>query len=401
MEWGYLADWLNLLARWAHMVFGIAWIGASFYFVWLDNSLEKPPKTGNPRHLGELWSVHGGGFYHKVKFKSAPEKMPEHLHWFYWESYATWISGFFLMCVLYYASAETYLIDKSIADLSKWQAIGLGLGFLIAGWVVYDLMCRAFMRKPTLLSIGVVLYCVIAACALTHLFSGRGAFIHFGAMLATIMSANVLMVIIPGQRKSVAQMSRGEEPDPIHGERAKARSVHNTYFTLPVLFTMISNHYAMTYSSKHAWLVLLAIALAGAIIRLFFVLKHKAPPKWGILALGIAILVGVAVALKPPAIKPFSAQASGAAAAVSFAQVKAVVVEKCAGCHAAQPTYPGFAAAPKGYLFEKDDDIVRQAQVIHHQTVTLKAMPIGNLTNITEEQRLLIDVWYRSGARAH
>jgi uncharacterized membrane protein len=395
MDWSYVADWLNLLARWAHLVFGIAWIGASFYFVWLDNSLEKPPKTGNPRHLGEVWSVHGGGFYHKVKFKSAPETMPEHLHWFYWESYATWISGFFLMCVLYYVGAETYLIDKSIADLSHWQAVGLGLGFLILGWVVYDLMCRLFMRNEKVLAVGVVLYCVIAAYALTHLFSGRGAFIHFGAMLATIMSANVLMVIIPGQRKVVASMARGEEPDPIHGMRAKARSVHNTYFTLPVLFTMISNHYAVTYSSKHAWLVLLAITLAGAIIRLFFVLKHKAPPKWWVLVLGIAILVAVAFALRPVPVA-----STAGAPAVSMAQVQSLVQEKCTGCHAHKPSFAGFAAAPKGYVFETPEDIVRQAKAIHQQTVVLKAMPIGNLTQMTDEQRAIIDTWYRAGAKA-
>jgi uncharacterized membrane protein len=400
MDLSYVVDWLNLLGRWAHLVFGIAWIGSSFYFVWLDDSLEKPPKTGNPRHLGELWSVHGGGFYHIVKFKSAPETMPDHLHWFYWESYATWISGFFLMCVLYYAGAETYLVDKSIADLSKLQAIGIGLGFLVLGWVVYDLLCRIFINNSRLLAVAVVLYCVVASYALTHLFSGRGAFIHFGAMLATIMSANVLMVIIPGQRKTVAQMARGEEPDPIHGIRAKARSQHNTYFTLPVLFTMISNHYAMTYSGSSAWLVLLAMTLAGAIIRLFFVLKHKAAPQWWILGLGLAIIAGVAFALRPVPMANAPGAGTGNSAAPAFVVVKALIVEKCAGCHAAVPTYPGFAAAPKGVMLDTDDRILAQAQVIHQQTVTLKAMPIGNLTAITDAQRGVIDAWFRAGAKA-
>jgi uncharacterized membrane protein len=396
MDWSYWLDWLNLMARWAHIVFGIAWIGASFYFVWLDNSLEKPPKTGNPRHLGELWSVHGGGFYHKVKFKDSPETMPAHLHWFYWESYATWISGMVLMIVLYYANASTYLIDPAIARLSPMQAVGIGVGFLVLGWVVYDLMCRLFINNEKLLGVAVLLYCMVAAYALTHLFSGRGAFIHFGAMLATIMSANVLMVIIPGQRKSVAAMARGEKPDPIYAMRAKARSVHNTFFTLPVLFTMISNHYASTYSGAHAWMVLLAICAAGAIIRLFFVLKHQAPPQWWILVLGVGLLLLVGYLLKPAARISPAASASGP----SFASVEKIVQERCTGCHAKQPTYPGFTAAPKGYVFETAQDIIRQAQVIHQQTVVLKAMPIGNLTNITPEERQTLDAWFLMGAKA-
>jgi uncharacterized membrane protein len=392
MDASYLLDWLNLLARWAHLIVGIAWIGSSFYFVWLDNSLE-PPKTGNPRHLGELWSVHGGGFYNNVKFKGAPETMPEHLHWFYWESYSTWLTGFFLMCVLYYAGADTYLIDRSIADLTKWQAIGAGLAFLAGGWIVYDLLCRALHHSGRALGAAVIAYCVVAAWALTHLFSGRGAFVHFGAMLATIMSANVFFVIIPGQRKTVAAMKAGTSIDPAWGGNAKHRSVHNTYFTLPVLFCMISNHYAMTYSGRHAWLSLLAIAAAGVIIRLFFVLKHKSPPKWWLLVLGVAILAAVAVALRPAPL----AVAPGAKA--DFGEVRRIVAQRCTVCHAAQPSFQGFNAPPKGYQFDGDDRIVAQAQVIHQQSVVTRVMPIANITEMTDAERAVIDAWFRAGAR--
>ena len=395
MEVSYVLDWLNLLARWAHLIFGIAWIGASFYFVWLDNSLEKPPKTGNPLHLGELWSLHGGGFYHNVKYKGGPEKMPEHLHWFIWESYSTWISGFFLICVLYYTGAETYLVDKNVAELSKGEAIGIGLAFLAGGWLVYDRLCVWLAKDEKALAIAVYIYCIAAAFALTHLFSGRGAFLHFGAMLATIMTANVFFVIVPGQRKTVKALEEGKVPDPAWGAAAKHRSVHNTYFTLPVLFCMISNHYAMTYSGKQAWLVLLALSLAGVLIRLFFVFKHSAPPKWWLMAAGLVIIAGVAWVLKPV---PLPKPAEGAKGPV-FADVKKIVSERCTGCHAATPTFQGINAAPKGYVFDSDERIVTQAQLIYQQTVVTRVMPIGNITNMTDAERATIDGWFRAGAK--
>ena len=394
MEISYLLDWLSLLARWAHLIVGIAWIGSSFYFVWLDDSLE-PPRTGNPRHLGELWSVHGGGFYNNVKFKGAPEKMPDTLHWFYWESYSTWITGFFLLCTLYYAGAESYLIDRSVADLSRYQAIGLGLGFLAGGWVVYDLLCKVLHDHGRLLAAAVVAWCVVAAYALTHLFSGRGAFLHFGAMLATIMSANVFFVIIPGQRRMVAEMQAGEPGNPLWGARAKHPTVHNTYFTLPVLFCMISNHYATTYSARHAWLVLLAISLGGVLVRLFFVLKHKEAPRWWILALALLIFAAVAWALRPA---PVTGPAAGAAVP-TYASVKKIIDERCAVCHAAQPTFQGFPAAPKGVMLDTAERVVAQATLVHQQTVLSKAMPIGNITNMTDDERAVIDAWFRAGAK--
>jgi uncharacterized membrane protein len=393
MDSAYLLDWLNLVVRWSHLIVGIAWIGSSFYFVWLDDSLE-PTEDGDPSKLGQLWSVHGGGFYNNVKFKGAPPQMPQRLHWFYWESYSTWITGFFLMCVLYYAGAETWLIDRSVADLSKAQAIGIGLAFLGLGWVVYDVLCRLLAGRDRLLGLAVALYCVVAAYALTHLFSGRGAFIHFGAMLATIMSANVFFVIIPGQRKTVAAIGGGAAIDPAWGGRAKQRSVHNTYFTLPVLFCMISNHYAMTYSGTHAWAALLAIALAGVLVRWFFVLKHTSPPRWGLLGLGLAVLALVAVALRPVR----SPKPMAGTTAPAFAEVRRIVGERCTACHADRPTWPGFAAAPKGFVFDDDARIVRQAALIHQQAVVIRVMPIGNLTGITEAERSTLDAWFRAGA---
>ncbi|MBU6437656.1 MAG: urate hydroxylase PuuD, partial [Betaproteobacteria bacterium] len=287
MDTAYLLDWLNLLLRWLHVVTGIAWIGASFYFVWLDNSL-KPPKD---RDLidkgvsGELWAVHGGGFYNPQKYMVAPAHLPEELHWFKWESYSTWMSGFALLGFLYYLNAGTYLVDKSVLDITPVQAVLASLGFLAGGWVVYDLLCRSALAKHEAL-LGLVIYAFLVACAyaLTHVFSGRAAFLHMGAMIATIMTANVLMVIIPGQRKVVAQMRAGQPVNPVYGQRGKQRSVHNNYFTLPVLFAMLSNHYAFTYSSPHAWLLMALVLAAGVLMRLYFNLAHKGKRYWAIWA---------------------------------------------------------------------------------------------------------------------
>src|SRR5882724_2601507 len=303
----YLIDVLSLLGRWVHLVTGIAWIGASFYFVWLDNHLVAPMDDALVRKgvAGELWAVHGGGFYNAQKYRVAPQALPRVLHWFYWEAYSTFLSGFFLLALVYYAQAEVYLIDPRVAPLSKPAAIGIGLAFIIGGWLVYDALCRSPLAKS-----GAWLGCLIgllssaAAFALCRLFSGRGAFIEFGAMLGTIMVANVFFVIIPGQREMVRAKLEGREPDPRAGLRGKLRSVHNTYFTLPVLFTMISNHYAMTFGARYNWLVLIALCAAGVLIRVYFVARHKRherggkTPLWPAL-LGVAILIAVAFALAP------------------------------------------------------------------------------------------------------
>jgi len=274
----YLFDWINLLGRWVHTITGIAWIGASFYFVWLDNHLEEPKQQSDSDKgvSGEIWSVHGGGFYHAQKYQVAPEKLPENLHWFKWEAYTTWMTGMFMMAIMYWYGAEIYLIDTGVADLSKPVAIAIGIAVIAFGWLGYNWLCESEIGKNErnfILIIFVVL--TVLAFFLCHIFSGRGAYMHFGAMLGTIMVGNVLFVIIPGQKDLVKAKTEGRQPDPIHGIRGKQRSVHNTYFTLPVLFVMISNHYALTYGHQYNWAILIAITLIGALIRIYFVARHK------------------------------------------------------------------------------------------------------------------------------
>lgn len=395
----YGVEWLNLLVRWLHLITGIAWIGASFYFVWLDNSI-KPPKPGSDLEkqgvAGELWAIHGGGFYNPQKYLVAPKQLPVELHWFKWEAYSTWLSGFALLFIVYYFNASAMMIDKSVADLSTWQAIGIGLGTMVVGWTVYDLLCRSPLgQHDSLFGIVIFALIVLAAYALSKLLSGRAAYIHVGAMIGTIMVANVLMVIIPGQRKLVEAMKAGRSPDPVYGMRGKQRSVHNNYFTLPVLFIMISNHYAMTYNHAYNWLVLAAIMAAGVLIRHFFNLRHKGRIAWGYPAAGVALLLAVAVAIAPkPAARPQASEA-----AVDFKRVQAIVAQRCASCHSDQPTQPGFAAAPAGVMLHTPELIRQHAERVYRQTVQLKSMPIGNLTNMTDEERTLIGRWYESGAK--
>ncbi|QGZ41397.1 putative membrane protein [Pseudoduganella flava] len=401
---GYLVpyglEWANLLVRWLHIITGIAWIGASFYFVWLDNSI-RPPAPGSELAkkgvMGELWAVHGGGFYNPQKYLVAPAELPKELHWFKWEAYSTWLSGFALLTIAYYFNAQAMMVDKAVADLTTWQAVGIGIGFLVAGWIVYDLLCRSPLGRYDLW-FGVVIFALLvaAAYALTHLLSGRAAYIHVGAMIGTIMVANVAMLIIPGQRKMVGAMLAGGKPDPVHGIRAKQRSVHNNYFTLPVLFIMISNHYAMTYRHAHAWLVLALIMAAGVFIRHFFNLRHKGRIEWRYPAIGVALLLAVAVAIAPSKPAAVAAQADPAA---EFAQVKAIMDQRCAACHSAHPTQPGFATAPAGIVFDTPDQIRQRATQIHQQVVELKAMPIGNLTNMTDAERARIAAWFAAGAK--
>ncbi|MDC8757186.1 urate hydroxylase PuuD [Janthinobacterium fluminis] len=396
----YGLEWLNLLIRWLHMITGIAWIGASFYFVWLDNSI-RPPAPGSELAKkgvsGELWAVHGGGFYHPQKYLVAPAELPKNLHWFKWEAYSTWLSGIALLTIAYYFNAQAMMIDKSVADLSSWQAIGVGVGTLVLGWTVYDLLCRSPLAGRELY-FGLVVFALVvgAAYALTQLLSGRAAYIHVGAMIGTIMVGNVLMLIIPGQRKMVEAMSAGKLPDPSHGLRAKQRSVHNNYFTLPVLFIMISNHYAMTYRNEHAWLVLAFIMAAGVFIRHFFNLRHKGRLAWGYPLLGVALLVAVAVMIAPA---PPPARAAPADPAAQFFKVQAVVARRCASCHAARPSQPGFATAPAGIMLDTEGLIRQHAAQVYKQAVQLKAMPIGNLTMMTEDERALLGAWFEAGAK--
>ncbi len=393
----YFWDWINLLLRWLHVVTGIAWIGASFYFVWLDNSL-KPPKDQDLQDKGvsgELWAVHGGGFYNPQKYLTAPKNLPAELHWFKWESYTTWVSGFALLASLYYLNAGTYLIDKSVLDITPVQAVLISLAFLAGGWIVYDLLCRSRLSQSDLL-LGGAIYFFLVACsyALTHIYGGRAAFLHVGAIIATIMSANVLMVIIPGQRKVVAQMRAGEPVNPEYGRRGKQRSLHNNYLTLPVIFAMLSNHYAFVYSHPNSWLLMALVLAAGVLMRLYFNLEHKGKMFWS-----LWLVVAALALLAAWMVAPLSQPAPAATQDVTLAQVRPVIEGKCTVCHAAQPLYPGFAAAPKGIALQTDEQMRQHAKTIYEQTVRLKAMPMGNVTQITDAERALIAAWVEQGAR--
>ncbi len=397
MDAAYLLDWANLLLRWAHVIVAIAWIGSSFYFVFLDSSLTRPT---DPALLakgvdGELWAVHGGGFYHPQKYLVAPKTLPEHLHWFFWESYSTWLTGFALFTVMYLFNASTFLIDRQVhAWSSPGAAVAAALAFLVVCWFVYDGICRAFGRRAhgdLIVGVGVAAFVVLASWLACQLFAGRAAFLLVGAMLATSMSANVFVWIIPGQKKVIAQMKAGQPVDPLHGWRAKQRSVHNTYFTLPVLIAMLSNHYGWLTQGPHNWLALVGVMLAGALIRYSFVARHKALVQgkrvpWEYAAAGTLLLVLLAVWLAP---KPLPASAS--ATPVTLAQVQAVVAQRCAICHNAE-------VQNKAVALHTPELLRQHAQAVYQQAVVLKAMPLNNVTQITEEERALIRRWFESGA---
>ena len=394
MDAAFLLEWLNLLLRWSHMIVGIAWIGASFYFIWLDNHLQPPldPADVTRGIGGEVWAVHGGGFYVARKFKVAPEKLPPHLHWFMWEAYTTLITGFFLLCLVYYYGAEVALIDPSVMALTKPEAIAIGLGFLVLGWLVYDGLCRSPLGEDDLVLGGLLaVYCAGSAWALCHLFSGRGAYIHFGAMLGTIMVLNVFFVIIPGQRELVKAKQEGRVPDPRYGLKGRQRSVHNTYFTLPVLFTMISNHYAGLYGHAWNWVLLIMLSIAGALIRIWFVQRHKGNQNPLVLAAGLVMIALTALVSLPrpePDIGP----------PASFAEVEPIFKARCQSCHAAQPTQEGFAAPPKGVILQTKQEIHDRAAMVNQQVWVTRVMPPGNLTEITEAERRLIARWIKGGA---
>ena len=399
----YVLEWLNLLVRWLHIITGIAWIGASFYFVWLDDTI-RPPAPGSDLErkgvAGELWAVHGGGFYNPQKYLVAPAELPPELHWFKWEAYATWLSGFALLVIVYYMNAQAMMVDRSVADLSSWQAIGIGIGSLVAGWIGYDLLCRSpLVARPLAFGCVVWLLLVASGWGLTHVLSGRAAYLHVGAMIGTIMVANVAMLIIPGQRKMVNAMLAGQKPDPLHGIKAKQRSVHNNYFTLPVLFIMISNHYAMTYNHPHGWAVLGAIMLAGVLIRHFFNLRHRGRIEWRYPAAGVALLLALAVLMAP---SPRPRVAPGASAQVDhaarFAEVSAIMQQRCVSCHAQQPTQPGFAAAPLGVALDTPALVRQHAARIYQQSVQTHTMPLANLTHMTDAERAVVGAWFEAGA---
>ncbi|MCH9695603.1 MAG: urate hydroxylase PuuD [Gammaproteobacteria bacterium] len=388
----YGLEWLNLLVRWLHFITGVAWIGSSLYFIWLDNHLLVPrdPDDTEKGVGGEVWSVHGGGFYHAQKYKVGPLPLPEPLHWFKWEAYSTWLSGMFLLGLTYFVGAEVYLIDRSVADLSTASAIGISVAIIIGSWVVYDLLCKSpLARDERVFAALLLIMCSVLAWGLCSLFSGRAAYILFGAALGTIMVANVFFVIIPGQRQMVSEVARGELPDTAPGLRAKLRSVHNTYFTLPVLFVMTSNHYAMTYAHEYNWLVLIAISVAGALVRVYFVARHKGTASPLTVIAAVLILAGLAAALAPRG-------QDSATTEVDFAAVRDVIKARCSNCHSSAPIHPAFPNAPLGVMFDTDEQIVGDAARIHQQTVVTRVMPIGNLTAMTDEERNIIDQWYLS-----
>ncbi|WP_313025040.1 urate hydroxylase PuuD [Pseudomonas lopnurensis] len=417
----HLTEWLNLGIRWIHMIVGIAWIGASFYFVWLENNLNR----SNPREglSGDLWAIHGGGIYHLEKYKLAPPQMPENLHWFKWEAYTTWLSGVALLMVVYYLNPSLYLIAPG-SELSPAAAIAIGFGSLIVGWFIYDLLCDSPLGKtPALL--GLVLFVlVIAACwGYSQIFSGRAAYIHTGALIGTIMVGNVFRIIMPAQRALVAAIEQNRTPDPVLPAKGLLRSRHNNYFTLPVLFIMISNHFPSTYGSQYNWLILAALGALSVLARHYFNTRHDSNRfAWALpaAAVGMICLAFVTSPNRQPAAPNLAAttpeQASQAAQqqpqqaverpataaagdGVAFAEVSNVIHERCTVCHSAQPTSPLFSAAPAGVMFDTPQQMRQQAAKIHAQTVASQIMPLGNITQMTAEERQLIGQWIAQGAR--
>ncbi len=397
----YLLDWANLLLRWAHVITAIAWIGSSFYFVFLDSSLTKPtdPELKAKGVDGELWAVHGGGFYHPQKYMVAPKSLPEHLHWFFWESYSTWLTGFSLFTVLYLFNASSFLIDKSVFDWTPTAAVTTALGFLVVFWGLYDAICRLLGRGKhgdLIVALCVTAMVVAASWLACHLFAGRAAFLLVGAMMATSMSASVFFWIIPGQRKVIAQMKAGEPVDPQHGQRAKQRSVHNTYFTMPVVVAMLSNHYGWLTQGPNNWVVLVLMMLAAALIRQSFVARHKALVEgrrapWEYATVGTLIIIGLAIAMAPAPRPESATNAAANAAPVSFVQVQTIVAQRCVVCHNAQ-------LQNKNVALHTPELIAQHAPQIYQQAVLLKAMPFNNATQITPEERDALGRWFAAGA---
>jgi uncharacterized membrane protein len=406
----YLLDWVNLLLRWVHVITAIAWVGSSFYFVFLDNNLVRPksPDLLEKGVDGAMWAVHGGGFYNPQKYMIAPKTIHSKLHWFYWESYSTWLSGFALFTVLYLYNASTYLVDKSLMNWSPGAAVGVALSFLVVFWMIYDAVCQLFgFRKNGELIVGVLMLGVIAfaswlAC---HWFAGRAAFLLVGAMVATAMSANVFFWIIPGQRIVVAAMTSDKPYDAkvmaIHGKRGKQRSVHNTYFTLPVLFAMLSNHYSFTYSHPQNWLILVLMMFSGAAIRQYFVMRHgykhgRNGNPWPYAAVGIAVIVGVIVWLAPNPATSTVVSTTAASSPVAVVnnpaarpvtpEVLKIVEQRCVMCHGAQMQM-------KNVRLDSPENLQKNATMVYQQVIVTKQMPMNNSTGLTDEERQKLGEW--------
>jgi uncharacterized membrane protein len=392
----YTTDWLDLVFRWFHVTAAIVWIGTSFYFVALDNHLLEPEheRDRDEGVAGESWEIHGGGFYRLHKFRVAPPYLPKPLHWYKWEAYWTWLSGFALFCIVYYTDARLRLIDPGVADLEPWQAIVISIALLVAAWLVYDLVCRWFGSRPLLLALVILGLVTATSYGVSQLYQSRAAYLQVGAMLGTIMAANVFFVIIPGHWELVRAKKAGRTPDPKPGIVGKQRSVHNNYLTLPVLFTMLAGHWAFVYTHDHAWAVLVALMAVGAAIRHYFNKRHAGQTLWWIPVGCAAAIAGIAVWLRP-----HSAAPAPGATAVPFAQAHAVVRQRCAPCHSQHPTQPGFSAAPSGVVLDTPEQIHALAAQIKAAAVDSTFMPLGNATHMTQDERDLLGRWIAGGAK--
>jgi uncharacterized membrane protein len=400
-EFAIIWDWLAFAVRWLHVITGIAWIGSSFYFVALDLGLRKSPDLP-PGAYGEEWQVHGGGFYHIQKYLVAPERLPDHLIWFKWESYATWLSGFALLCIVYYAGADLFLVDRTVFDVAPWVAILISLASLSVGWILYDALCKSRLAaNPTTLMLLLFAILVVMSWGYTQVFTGRAALLHLGAFTATIMSANVFFVIIPNQTIVVADLKAGRTPDPKYGAIAKLRSTHNNYLTLPVLFLMLSNHYPLAFATEWNWLIASLVFLMGVTIRHYFNTMHSTGtgPNWTWLATALIFIVIMWLSTAPGSqreeLAGLSPMQERFAAAEDFTLVADTVRGRCSMCHATESVWPGVPRAPKGVILETDAEIAAHAREIYLQAGRSHAMPPGNVTEMQPGERRLIIDWYR------
>ena len=391
----HLFEWMNLVIRVMHFTFGIAWIGASFYFVFLENALNR---TDNVRDelAGNLWAIHGGGFYYLEKYKVAPKSIPERLHWFKYEAYFTWLSGFSLLTVVYYLNAKSMLIDPAVMDLTPWAAAAIGIGSLVAGWVMYDLLCKSpLVHRGFWFFVVFLLIATGFAYFYTQVFSARAAYIHFGAFLGTIMAANVFFVIIPSQKALVAAAKRGEAPDPELGKKAGLRSLHNNYFTLPVLFAMVSNHFPSTFGHPYAWVILMAMAIGLAGVKHYLNVIERHQYQVWILPVSVLILLGVAYATSPK----LPENATSCATPVAFPQVHSIVLTRCQTCHSGNPTDDVFKLPPNGVVFETAEQLINRKDKLMQRVVLTKSMPLLNKTHMTDAERETIRCWIEQGAK--
>ncbi len=399
-EFAIIWDWLAFAVRWLHVITGIAWIGSSFYFVALDLGLRKVPDLP-PGAYGEEWQVHGGGFYHIQKYLVAPERLPDRLIWFKWESYVTWLSGFAMLCIVYYAGANLFLIDRAVLDVSAPVAILISMASLSVGWLVYDYLCKSRLaERPTTLMVLLFGVLVVMAWIYVHLFTGRAALLHLGAFTATIMTANVFFVIMPNQRIVVADLKAGREPDPKYGKIAKLRSTHNNYLTLPVLFLMLSNHYPLAFATEYNWIIACLVFLMGVLIRHYFntMHAHKGNPTWTWLVTAIIFVIIMWLSTAPSSERPelqMSALDQKFASAANFDKVADTVLTRCSMCHAQEPGWEGIHTAPKGVHLDTPQLVAQYAREIYLQAGVTHAMPPANITEIAPEERKLIIDWYR------